>query len=100
MATSGLDMYRQLGIALGNETASPSSLPLPATNTVSAKRSNNSDKVGASNRSYRIWRDNVAPATGGGYELTLFLSSTDGVDTLPVIAGQQWTTPASMALSS
>ena len=100
MATTGFDMYWRLGVAIGNETAVfyPNIAALPAGNTVSAKLSSNSDKVGTGNRIYRIWRDSLSEATTG-YDLTIFLSSTDAGNTLPVYAGELWTAPQ-MALAT
>lgn len=94
MATTGLDMYWRLSIVISGETAVfyPTVAGLPAGNTISAKLSNNADKVGASNRVYRIWRDGLSAGTGG-YNLTVFVTSTDAGFALPVYAGQQWTTP-------
>jgi hypothetical protein len=95
MASTGLDMYWKLSVAIGTETAVfyPNVAALPAGNTVSAKLSSNADKVGASNRTYRIWRDTVAAGVTG-YDVTVFLSSTDAGNTLPVYAGALWSTPA------
>jgi hypothetical protein len=92
MATTGLDMYWRLSVAIGQETAVfyPNVAALPAGNTVSAKLSNSSDKAGTANRVYRIWRDTLS-AGSTGYDLTVFLSSTDAGNTLPVYAGAQWT---------
>ncbi|GFO59182.1 hypothetical protein GMST_15070 [Geomonas silvestris] len=95
MATTGIDMYWKLSIVIGTETATfyPNVKALPAGNTISAKLANSGDKVGATNRTYRIWRDTLSTATGGSYDLTVFVSSTDAGLALPVYAGQQWTQP-------
>jgi hypothetical protein len=94
MATAGLDMYWKLSVAIGTETAVfyPRVAALPAGNTVSAKLSSSLDQVGGSNRTYRIWRDTVIQSVAG-YDVTLFLSSTDAGKTLPVYAGALWNTP-------
>ena len=94
MATTGLDMYWRLSVAIGQETAVfyPQVAALPAGNTASAKLSSSTDKVGSSNRTYRIWRDSLTLGNGG-YDFTVFLASTDAGYTLPVVATTQWTTP-------
>lgn len=96
MATSGMGMYWRLGIVIGSESAIfyPRVAALPAGNTVSARLSNNSDRAGTGNRTYRIWRDSLTPSTGGGYDLTVFVSSTDAGYAQPVFAGQQWSAPS------
>jgi len=100
MATAGLDMYWKLSVAIGTETAVfyPRVTALPAGNTVSAKLSSSSDQVGGSNRTYRIWRDTVIQGITG-YDVILYLSSTDAGKTLPVYAGVLWSTPQ-LALES
>ncbi|QXE91400.1 hypothetical protein KP001_02315 [Geomonas subterranea] len=95
MATSGMNMYWRLRIDIGSESAVfyPKVAALPAGNTVSAKLSNNADKVGAGNRTYRIWRDSLTPASDGRYDLKVFVSSTDAGYAQPVFPGQQWSAP-------
>jgi hypothetical protein len=95
METMGLDMYWKLNIKIGTETAIfyPAIAPFDMMDTVSAKFSNGTDMTSATaKRTYRVWRDTLTSGTGGGYDLTLFVSSTDSMNTLPVFAGQSWTT--------
>jgi hypothetical protein len=100
MATTGFDMYWKLRVGIGDDTAIfyPRVAALPAGNTISAKLSSSSDQVGTSNRTYRLWRDTVSQGVTG-YDVTVFLSSSDSGDTLPVYAGALWSTPR-LALAS
>jgi hypothetical protein len=96
MATAGADMYWKLNVAIGAETAVfyPYLAALPTGNTISVKFSNSNDKTtGTTMRTYWVWRDSLSPGNGGLYNFTVFVSSTDGVNSLPVYAGQSWFTP-------
>lgn len=93
------NMTWTLGVTVDNEPTAtlftPNVAGLPtATDTISAKLSSNSDMVGASARTYRIWRDSIAATGAGVYDFTVFVSSADAGKTLPVYTGEQWTTPA------
>jgi hypothetical protein len=94
MATTGLEMYWKLSVAIGAETAVfyPRVAALPVGNTISAKLSSSTDPALTGNRTYRIWRDTVSHGVTG-YDFTVFLSSTDSGNTLPVYAGALWSTP-------
>jgi hypothetical protein len=97
METKGLDMYWKLNVQIGAETAVfyPNISAFNMMDTVSVKYSNGTDlTTGSTKRSYRIWRDGLTAGAAGTYDFTVFVSSTDAVNTLPVFAGQSWTTAA------
>jgi hypothetical protein len=95
MATTGADMYWKLSVAIGSETAVfyPNAAPFMTGNTASVKFSNSTDiTTGTTKRTYRVWRDSLTAGTSGMYNFTVFVSTTDGVNTLPIYAGQAWAT--------
>jgi hypothetical protein len=90
-------MYWKLNVLIGTETAIfyPNISAFDMMDTVSVKYSSGTDlTTGTTKRAYRVWRDSLAAGTGGAYDFTVFLSSTDAGNTLPVFAGQSWTTAA------
>ncbi len=107
----GLDMYWKLYVFVGSETAFfyPRVAAFDNMDTVSVSFYNSSDTTtGTSKRRYRLWRDGLSAGAGGKYNLTVFLSTTDGSGSYgsitssngyPVYPGQSWTT-APLALSS
>ncbi|HEY6007669.1 MAG TPA: hypothetical protein VIU40_05045 [Geobacteraceae bacterium] len=102
MATTGMDMYWKLSVVIGTETAVfyPYAAALPTGNTVSVKFSNGNDTTtGTTKRTYRVWRDSLTARPGGTYDFSVFVSSIDGGNTLPVYAGQSWST-APLAIST
>jgi hypothetical protein len=97
METMGLDMYWKLNVKIGEETAVfyPDISAFDMMDTASVKFSNLSDlTTGTTKRAYRIWRDGLTPGAVSTYDFTVFVSSTDVGNTLPVFAGQSWTTSA------
>lgn len=108
---SGLDMYWKLYVFIGSEPAFfyPKVTPFTNMDTVSVSFYNSSDTTSVSSkRRYRVWREGLNAGSGGKYNLTVFVSSSDGsgayggvtsANNYPVYAGQAWST-AAFAISS
>ncbi len=93
MATTDMSMYWKLSVKIGTETALFYPTIVPASNGVTVRNTfkYSGDKSSATAlRSYSVWRDSLAAGTAGTYDLTLFLSTTDAGNSLPVTAGTQF----------
>jgi hypothetical protein len=107
----GLDMYWKLYVFIGSETAYfyPKVSALKNMDTATVSFYTSSDiTTGTSKRRYRLWRESISAGTGGKYDFTVFVSTSDGSSTYgtinsannyPVYAGRSWTT-AALAINS
>jgi Putative Ig domain len=94
MATTDMSMYWKLSVKIGSETALFYPTIAPVSNGVTVRNTfkYSGDKTSATAvRSYSVWRDTPTAGTGGTYDFTLFLSTTDAGNSLPVTAGTQLT---------